>query len=112
MKLDYVVSDKVNRVLAIDFVQKYHYSPVMPRLTKHVLGFYLDGILKGVLTLGWGTKPRHTFNKMFPTVGILKKEKQEFVEDINDWYYEIGKMCLSPDLNDTKGAGSLQRFVG
>ena len=93
MKLDYFVSDKVNRVVATNFIQKYHYSPVMPRLTKNVLGFYLDGVLKGVLTLGWGTQPVATINKMFP--GLKSKD-----------YFEIGKMCLSPDLNNTKGAGS------
>ena len=93
MKLDYFVSDKVNRVVATNFIQKYHYSPVMPRLTKNVLGFYLDGLLKGVLTLGWGTQPVATINKMFP--GLKSKD-----------YFEIGKMCLSPDLNNTKGAGS------
>ena len=78
----------------------------MPRLTKHFLGCFLDDELVGVLTLGWGTKPRHTFNKMFPNVGILEKKDEKFVHDINDWYYEIGKMCLSTELNDNKGAGS------
>ena len=56
--------------------------------------------------MGWGTKPRHTFNKMFPNVGILEKKDENFIHDINDWYYEIGKMCLSTELNDNKGAGS------
>jgi len=106
MKLNFEVME-IHKTLAIKFIQKYHYSPVMPSITKHYLGFFLNGDLKGALTLGWGTKPRHTFNKMFPTKGVLvKKEDGTFVEDINDWYYEIGKMCLSPDLNDTKGAGS------
>ena len=93
MKLDYFVSDKVNKVVAINFVQKYHYSPVMPGITKYFLGFYLDNKLVGVLTLGWGTQPRQTINKMFP--GLKSKD-----------YYEIGKMCLSPHLNNTRGAGS------
>jgi len=107
MKLNYFVSDKVNKVVAINFVQKYHYSPVMPGITKYFLGFYLDNKLVGILTLGWGTQPRHTFNKMFPTAGILNKDKDGVWEyDIGDWYYEIGKMCLSPHLNNTRGAGS------
>ena len=105
MKFDFEVME-IEKTLATTFIQKYHYSPVMPAITKHYLGFFLDGDLKGALTLGWGTKPRHTFNKMFPTVGILEKEDEKFVHDINDWYYEIGKMCLTIDLNDTKGAGS------
>ena len=105
MKFDFEVIE-FDKTLAINFVQKYHYSPVMPAITKHYLGFFLDGDLKGALTLGWGTKPRHTFNKMFPNVGILEKKDEKFVHDINDWYYEIGKMCLSTELNDNKGAGS------
>ena len=92
MKFNYEIH-KLHKVNAIEFVQKYHYSPVMPKLTKYFLGFYLDGELKGVLTLGWGTQPKGTINKMFP--GMTSKD-----------YYEIGKMCLSPDLNDTKSAGS------
>ena len=105
MKFDFEVIE-IDKTLAINFVQKYHYSPVMPAITKHYLGFFLDGDLKGALTLGWGTKPRHTFNKMFPNVGILEKEDGKFVHDIKDWYYEIGKMCLSTELNHNRGAGS------
>lgn len=105
MKFDFEVIE-IDKNLTTKFVQKYHYSPVMPAITKHYLGFFLDGDLKGALTLGWGTKPRHTFNKMFPNVGILEKEDGKFVHDIKDWYYEIGKMCLSTELNDNKGAGS------
>ena len=105
MKFDFEVIE-IDKNLTTKFVQKYHYSPVMPAITKHYLGFFLDGDLKGALTLGWGTKPRHTFNKMFPNVGILEKKDEKFVHDINDWYYEIGKMCLSTELNHNRGAGS------
>ena len=98
---------KIHKVEAIELIQKYHYSPVMPGITKYYLGLFLDNKLKGVLTLGWGTKPRHTFNKMFPEVGVLDTDdNDEFLHDINDWYYEIGKMCLSDDLNKNKIAGS------
>ena len=105
MKFDFEVIE-IDKNLTTKFVQKYHYSPVMPAITKHYLGFFLDGDLKGALTLGWGTKPRHTFNKMFPNVGILEKEDGKFVHDIKDWYYEIGKMCQSTELNHNRGAGS------
>lgn len=98
---------KIHKVEAIELIQKYHYSPVMPGITKYYLGLFLNNKLKGVLTLGWGTKPRHTFNKMFPEVGVLETDdNNEFLHDINDWYYEIGKMCLSDDLNKNKIAGS------
>ena len=70
---------------AVNFVQKHHYSPVMPTLTKHYLGFFLENELKGVLTLGWGTQPRQTINKLF--TGLETKD-----------YFEIGKMCMSDDM--------------
>ena len=101
------IVEKIHKVEAIELIQKYHYSPVMPGITKYYLGLFLNNKLKGVLTLGWGTKPRHTFNKMFPEVGVLDTDdNDEFLHDINDWYYEIGKMCLSDDLNENKIAGS------
>lgn len=67
------------------FVQKRHYSAVMPRLTKHWLGCYQNEKLVGVITLGWGTRPKHTIQKIFPEL------------DTKD-YYEIGKMCMDEDM--------------
>ena len=52
---------------------------------QHFLGFFLDNELKGVLTLGWGTQPRQTINKLFP--GLVSKD-----------YYEIGKMCMDEEM--------------
>ena len=63
------------------FVQERHYSPVMPKLTKHYLGAYQDDELVGILTLGWGTNPMGTIKKMFPELTTAD-------------YYEIGKMCM------------------
>ena len=84
MRLEYVIKD-ISKYEASEFVQKFHYSPVMPVLTKHFLGFYVDDKLKGVLTLGWGTQPLQTINKMFP--GLTSKD-----------YFEIGKMCMDDDM--------------
>jgi hypothetical protein len=84
MKLD-LTCGGVRKDIAIDFIQKHHYSPVLPRLTKHYLGFYLEGELRGVLTLGWGTQPKGTINKMFEGL-----ESQH--------YFEIGKMCMDDDM--------------
>ena len=67
------------------FVQERHYSPVMPKLTKHWLGAYIDDNLIGILTLGWGTRPVHTIRKLFPEL------------DTKD-YYEIGKMCMDESM--------------
>jgi len=84
MKLNLSVQE-INKKIAIDFVQKNHYSPVMPTLTKHYLGFFVDASLVGVLTLGWGTQPRQTINKMFRGLGSQD-------------YYEIGKMCMLQEM--------------
>jgi hypothetical protein len=66
---------------AYPLIYHNHYSKVMPRLTKHYLGVFDDRELVGVLTLGWGTQPRQTINKLFPGLGT-------------ESYYEIGKMCM------------------
>ena len=84
MKFDYIIKE-IDKYQAAELVQEHHYSKVMPRLTKHYLGVYLNDKLVGVLTLGWGTQPRQTINKLFP--GFTTKE-----------YYEIGKMCMLPEM--------------
>lgn len=84
MKLNYQIKE-ITRFDAVEFIQKFHYSPVMPSITKHFLGFFLNNNIKGVITLGWGTQPRQTINKLFP--GLESKD-----------YYEIGKMCMDEDM--------------
>lgn len=84
MKLELVLRE-ISKSLAISFIQEHHYSPVMPRLTKHFLGFFYENRLVGVLTLGWGTQPRQTIRKMIP--GSETRD-----------YFEIGKMCMSDDM--------------
>jgi hypothetical protein len=76
---------EINKHDAIEFIQRHHYSPVMPKLTKHYLGFYHENKLIGVLSLGWGTQPLQTINKMFP--GLTTKD-----------YFEIGKMCMTDEM--------------
>ncbi len=85
----------INKVEAINFVQKYHYSKVMPRINKHYLGLYDKRIL-GVVTLGWGTQPLNTIKKLFPDEQYTTKD-----------YFEIGKMCLHPDMNSNRNTGSM-----
>ena len=84
MKLKFEIKE-ISRHNAVVFVGNNHYSPVMPVLTKHWLGGFIDGELKAVLTLGWGTQPKRTIQKLFPSL------------DTQD-YYEIGKMCLLDEL--------------
>ena len=75
----------LNKYEAAQFVSTRHYSAVMPRLTKYYFGYYIKDKLVGVITFGWGTRPKHTIQKLFPSL------------DTKD-YYEIGKMCLDDSL--------------
>lgn len=84
MKIDFKVVE-ITKEKAVVFVQKHHYSPVMPSITKHYLGYYYDNELVGVLTLGWGTQPLQTVRKMFPSL-------------VTTDYFEIGKMCMDDKM--------------
>jgi hypothetical protein len=106
-KIEFKV-ETITKDRAIAFVSKYHYSPVMPVQTKYFLGFFDEGKLKGVLTLGYGVQPRHTINKILPTCSdeIMehhieykgKKSKKIYHNPLDEWYFEIGKMCMSDDM--------------
>ena len=71
----------ITKDTAYPILKRYHYSPTMPKLTKHYLGLVDNNMLVGVVTLGWGTQPKGTINKLLP--GYTTAD-----------YYEIGKMAL------------------
>jgi hypothetical protein len=73
---------EITKEQALEMIQKYHYSNTLPKLNKYFVGFFLDGELVGVVTLGWGTRPRHTIQRIFPSL------------DTKD-YLEIGRMCMT-----------------
>jgi len=79
---EFVAIDQVN---ALDIVFNNHYSKIMPRLTKHFLGSFINKKLVGVITLGWGVQPLNTIKKLFPS--LQSKD-----------YLEIGKMCMLDEL--------------
>lgn len=85
-----LIIKEMNKDEATLFIQKYHYSKILPRLTKHWLGFYENNKLVGVLTLGWGTQPLQTIKKLFPTEDLVTND-----------YIEIGKMCFLPGKNNS-----------
>ena len=84
MKYKFLVKE-IDKVIAINFIINTHYSKVMPKLTKHYLGIFLKNKLVGALTLGWGTQPKGTINKLF--TGLETKD-----------YYEIGRMCMLDEM--------------
>jgi len=85
----------ISKDRAIAFIFQYHYSQIMPRLTKYYLGIYEDKVLKGVITLGYGTQPLGTIKKLFYKHDLKSKD-----------YLEIGKMCFIRDVNGDKSFGS------
>ena len=93
---------EVTREQATELVQANHYSPVMPKLTKVWLGVFKQEEFVGVVTLGWGTRPLHTIQK------IVSKDLTS--QD----YYEIGKMCLldsEPRNSETQMLSQLVRWI-
>lgn len=94
---------EVSREDATNLVQANHYSPVMPKLTKHWLGvFNRVGALVGVVTLGWGTRPLHTIQK------IINKDME------SKHYFEIGKMCMlesEPRNSESQMISQLVRWI-
>lgn len=97
MKLDFTVRE-IKKQDFLELVYKYHYSIVMPRLTKHYLGCFLEEKLVGCVSLGWGTQPRNTIKKLFPTL------------DTKD-YYEIGKMVMTEEMPRNSESQMLSRVV-
>lgn len=92
---------EIDKKFATHFVQKFHYSQIMPRLTKYYLGLYNGDALCGVITLGWGTQPLQTIKKLFPDNDFATND-----------YLEIGKMCFIPQLNNGNfGSMALSKLV-
>lgn len=76
---------EISKDKALELIQRYHYSNTLPRLNKYFLGVFEAGRLVGCLTLGWGTRPKHTIQKLFPSL------------DSSD-YLEIGRMCMLDEM--------------
>ena len=57
-----------NKNEVVDYISKRHYSPIMPRLTKHYLGCYVDN----ELVVG---RDKTSFYSMFLTYKIIDSNK-------------------------------------
>lgn len=95
-KMDNYLVTEIKKDIAIEFIQKYHYSKILPRLTKFYLGIFSENEMIGVITLGWGTQPLQTIQKIF------HKHEMKTTD-----YLEIGKMCFLPKSNNDRHSGSL-----
>lgn len=83
---------------ALEMVQKYHYSNTLPKLNKYFVGFFLNNSLVGLITLGWGTRPLHTIQKIFPS--LTTKD-----------YLEIGRMCMSEEMPRNSESQMISQLV-
>lgn len=83
---------------ALKMIQKYHYSNTLPKINKYFIGFYLNDVLSGVVTLGWGTRPKHTIQRIFPNL------------DTKD-YLEIGRMCMLDEMSRNSESQMLSQLV-
>jgi len=91
--------EPIQRVSAYAFVQKHHYSAVLPRLTKVCLGARdTTGALAAVATLGWGVRPVHTIAAAFP--GLTPAD-----------YFELGKLCVRDDMPPNSESWFLSRII-
>src|SRR5699024_10925665 len=90
-----IIVRSIEKDEAVAFIQKYHYSKILPRLTKDCSGIFDQRGLTAVVTTAGGTQPLHTIKKFL---------HQDDVVTDND--IEIGKMCFSPLLNGNNHSGS------
>lgn len=89
---------EIDKEDALRMVQQYHYSNTLPKLNKHFLGFFFKDEFVGVVTLGWGTRPRHTIQRIFPSL------------DTKD-YLEIGRMCMTDEMPRNSESQMLSQLV-
>ena len=95
MKNRYRIQE-IEKEFAVEFIQKFHYSKILPRLTKYYLGVFEEEKVVGVITLGWGTQPLQTIKKIFHKHNVVTND-----------YLEIGKMCFAPTNNNNNYSGSM-----
>jgi hypothetical protein len=76
---------EITKDQAYEVLYRNHYSLVMPRLTKVCLGVFINDEIVGAATLGWGTQPKLTINKLVP--GLVTED-----------YYELGKFAMNEDM--------------
>lgn len=89
---------EITKEEALLMIQKYHYSNTLPKLNKYFVGFFLEKELVGVITLGWGTRPKHTIQRIFPSL------------DTKD-YLEIGRMCMTEEMPRNSESQMISQLV-
>jgi hypothetical protein len=81
------------------FVAEHHYAVVCPPITKLTLGLFHEGELVGVALWGYGTRPRHTIRKLFPSL------------DVKD-YLELNRLCVLDEMPRNTESRFLRMMAG
>lgn len=71
--------------IAKEFIRLYHYATICPPITKLALGLFNNDKLTGVSLWGYGTRPKHTIERLFPSLGIKD-------------YLELNRLCILDEL--------------
>jgi len=71
--------------IAKNFIRTWHYSDVFPPHCMVTLGYRDDLGWAAMAIWGWGTRPRHTIQKLFPSL------------DTSD-YWELCRLCARDEL--------------
>lgn len=92
---------EVDKSRAIRLLMNNHYRKTIPVLNKVFLGGFINDELKAVMTLGWGTRPKETIEKIFIDVKVNE-------------YWEIGRMALDnslPKNSETQFIGQCIKYI-
>lgn len=98
MVLQDIQIQEIDKKSAEEFIKKFHYSATMPRINKLFIGGYIGEDLIGVMTCGWGTQPKATIKKLFPSL------------DTKD-YWEIGKFCMDDIMPKNSESNFLSKCI-
>ncbi len=81
--------------VAKKFIAEHHYAVISPPITKLFLSLFSGGEPVGVALWGYGTRPKHTIKKIFPSL------------DVED-YLELNRLCVL----DSMPRNTESRFLG
>ena len=73
--------EPIPRSLMAAFVAAHHYALRVPPHCLLSLGCFKAGDLVGVASRGFGVRPRHTIQRLFPSLGAAD-------------YYELNRLCM------------------
>lgn len=80
------------------FIANHHYAIVSPSMISVHLGQFDNGHLVGVCQLGYGTRPRQTIKRLFPSLDTPE-------------YWEIGRLCMLPEMPSNSESHFLRGIV-